>query len=547
MSVTATGQDPPAGAAHGTSFDFDYVIVGSGFGGSVSAHRLTEKGYKVAVLEAGRRFGAEDLPKTSWDVARFLWAPLARCFGIMRMNVFKDAFVLSGAGVGGGSLVYANTLLEPPESFFADTKWSELRDWRAALAPHYATARRMLGAVEAPHLSQTDHLLREVVDDELGRGETFRRHTVGVYFGDGPGVSHPDPYFEGAGPPRSGCTLCAACMVGCRHGAKNTLDKNYLWLAERGGAVVIPERTVTDIAPLDGGGYGVTSYRSTSPVLKAGRETLRARRVVLSAGAIGTTSLLMACRDVGSLPRLSARLGDYVRTNSEAIIGVESSQPSVDYAEGIAIAAGVHPDEHTHIEAVRYNAGSDALSLITTVLTDAGPRWRRLLQAAGVMLRDVPRAARNAVPVGWAQRTIILLVMQPVDNHMRFVRKRRWWAPWSHALDTANDGDSQVQASIPIGNEVARRLAARVDGQPRSAITELVFNVPTTAHILGGCPIGADADHGVIDASHEVFGHPGLFVVDGSMIPANLGVNPSLTITAMAEHAMSLVEPAPGR
>lgn len=525
-------------------FDYDYVIVGSGFGGSVSAHRLTEKGYRVAVLEAGKRFDAADLPTTSWDARRFLWAPIARCFGIMRMTVFKDAFVLSGAGVGGGSLVYANTLLVPPDTFFEDAKWSGLRDWKAALAPHYQTALQMLGAIEAPHLSQTDHLLREVVEDELGRGDTFRRHTVGVYFGDGPGITHPDPYFDGKGPERTGCTLCAGCMVGCRFGAKNTLDKNYLYLAEQDGAVVIPERTVTDIKPLEGGGYAVSSYRSTSPVLNLGRETLRAKRVVLSAGSIGTTSLLMACKAAGSLPELSDQLGNYVRTNSEAILGVESADRDVDYAEGIAIAAGVHPDEHTHIEAVRYNAGSDALSLITTVLTDGGPRWRRLLEATGIMLRDAPRSLRNASPFGWARRTIILLVMQPVDNHMRFIRQRRWWAPWSHRLQTSNDGSAKVQASIPIGNDVARHLADKIDGQPRAAITELLFNAPTTAHILGGCPIGADRASGVIDDSHEVFGHPGLFVVDGSMIPANLGVNPSLTITAMAEHAMSQIAPA---
>ena len=520
--------------------DFDVIVIGSGFGGSVSSLRLTEKGYRVAILEAGKRWHASDFPRTSWRLRRFLWQPFLRCFGILRMSVFRDAFVLSGAGVGGGSLVYAATLLEPPPRFFQASRWRRLLDWEAALAPHFETARAMLGVTTTPHFGATDALLEEVVT-EMGRGHTFGPTDVGIYFGDGAGESHPDPYFGGDGPERRGCILCAGCMVGCRHNAKNTLDLNYLYLAERGGAVIQPETTVTDIRPLAGGGYEVHTYRSTSPWLKLGRRRLTADRVVLSAGAIGSTRLLFECRAKGSLRRISDRLGDFVRTNSEAILGIDTGQPSRDYAHGIAISARAHPDEDTHVEVVRYNRGSDVLALISTIMTDAGPRWRRILQAWGTALRHPWRTLCASQPFGWARRGMIVLVMQPIDTHMRFVRERRWLAPWTWRLQTRNDTDAKIQTVIPVGNDVVRRLAERMGGQPRSSVTELLFNIPTTAHILGGCAMGESAETGVIDTTYQVFGHPGLYVVDGSMIPANLGVNPSLTITAMAEHAMSLV------
>ena len=524
------------------AFDYDYLVIGSGFGGSVSAHRLTEKGYKVGVLEAGRRWRAQDFPKTTWRVRKFLWAPLLRCFGIMRMTFFRDAFVLSGAGVGGGSLVYANTLLVPPESFFEDAQWRDITNWRLTLAPHYEVALKMLGAVESPHLGETDRLLEETAR-EMGRESTFKRATVGVYFGEGPGETHPDPFFGGDGPERAGCLLCAGCMVGCRFHAKNTLDKNYLWLAERAGAEVIPSTTVTDLKPLPGGGFEVATYRSNSAWLKRGKRRYTARNVVLSAGAIGSTRLLLACRERGSLTGLSEQLGNFVRTNSESILGVTATDPKVNYANGLAISAGFYPDDDTHIETVRYNRGSDMLSTLSTVMTDDGPAWRRVLQSLWIMAKQPLQTLRNSVPFGWARRTIILLVMQPVRSHMRFVYSRRWWAPWSRALQTRNDGDERVKATIPIGNEVATRIANRVGGQTRSVLTEVLFNVPTTAHIMGGCAIGSSRERGVVDAQCRVHGVDGLLVIDGSVIPANLGVNPSLTITALAEHAMAAVPP----
>ncbi len=520
--------------------DYDYLIVGSGFGGSVSALRLTEKGYRVGVLEAGKRWNPEDFPRTNWDLRRFLFQPSLGCYGIMRMEVFRDVFILAGAGVGGGSLVYANTLLVPPDRFFADARWAHMKDWKAALAPHYDTAKRMLGVTRAPQVFETDRALQAVMD-EMGRGHTFHHADVGVHFGQGPGVRSPDPYFGGRGPERTGCTLCGGCMIGCKHGSKNSLDRNYLYLAEQNGAEVHPETTAWDVRPREGGGYEVRTHRSDSPYLKRGQRTFTARHVVLSAGALGTTKLLLACKERGSLPHLSDQVGNYVRTNSEAILGVKARDPKADLTHGIAIAAGAYPDDDTHIEMCRYPKGSDSLAVITTHMTDGGSRLGRIGQALRQFVTHPIDSARAAWPFGFAQRGAIVLVMQPVDNYLRFVRERPWYAPWRRRMQTRNDTDAAIQATIPIGNEVTRRLAERLDAHPRSAITELLLNVPTTAHILGGATIADSPERGVIDARHEAFGHPGLFVVDGSVIPANLGVNPSLTITALAEHAMSQV------
>lgn len=521
-----------------TTFDCDFAIVGSGFGGSVSALRLAEKGYRTIVLEMGKRWSPEDFPTSNWNLRKFLWRPWMGMYGILQMTLVKDAFFLHGAGVGGGSLVYANTLLVPPDEAFADPRWVGL-DWKAALAPHYATAKRMLGVVESPVVVETDRLLKEVADD-MGRAHTWKRADVGVYFGE-PGKTVPDPFFDGEGPPRTGCTMCGGCMVGCRVGAKNTLDRNYLWLAEKRGVEIQPESRVTDVRPLEGGGYELTIERSTG--LAKQRRTLRARAVVVSAGSYGTVNLLMRCKERGSLGGLSSQLGHYLRTNSEALLGVRSNRPDVDYSKGLAITSGVFVDDKTHIEVVRYPKGSDALAPLATVLTGGGggiPRWLRWI---GTVLRHPLQFLRSVVPFGWAQKTAILLVMQPVDNHLRYELKRRWYWPFSKKLDSAPSGGVPAPTYIPIANLVAKKLAKKMDGTPQSGLLEVLLGKASTAHILGGCPMGLDASDGVVDPDGRAFGYEDLYVIDGSIIPANLGVNPSLTITAMAEHAMTKVPP----
>jgi cholesterol oxidase len=522
--------------------DFDFVVIGSGFGGSVAALRLTERGYKVAVLEMGRRWRPEDFPRSNWHLWKHFWAPRLGMYGILQMTLTRNAFFLHGAGVGGGSLVYANTLLVPSGDAFGDPRWVGL-DWKEALRPHYDTARRMLGATESPVVTDADRMLHEVAT-ELGHGASFRRHTVGVYFGD-PGKTAPDPYFGGRGPERTGCTLCGGCMVGCRVGAKNTLDRNYLHLAELGGATIVPETRVLDLRPLGpdpggGDGYELTVERATGWLHP--RRTITARGVVVSAGSYGTASLLLGCRARGSLPHLSPTLGSYVRTNSEALLSVHARDDRIDHSRGIAITSGVMVDAHTHVEVVRYPRGSDALAPLTTVLTDGGraPRWLYWLRA---LIRHPLTALRLALPFGFAVRSAILLVMQPIDSHLRWVLRRRWWWPFRRELDSAAGDGRRAPVYLPIANQVARRMAEKMGGDPRSGLVEVLANRATTAHILGGCPIGASAADGVVDVDSRVFGYQNLYVVDGSTIPANLGVNPSLTITAMAERAMSVVPP----
>jgi cholesterol oxidase len=522
-------------------FDYDFAVVGSGFGGSVSALRLSEKGYSVAVLEMGKRWTARDFPKTNWDLRKHLWRPAQGLYGILQLTVLRDVFILHGCGVGGGSLVYANTLLVPPAEAFRDAQWVG-QDWQQALGPHYETALRMLGAIPSEVLVETDRMLKKVADD-MGRGHTFHRATVGVYFGEN-GVKVPDPFFGGEGPERTGCTLCGGCMVGCRYGAKNTLDQNYLYLAEKRGTQVFPESRVTDVRALDGGGYELRIEKSTG--LRHPERKLRARSVVMSAGSLGTVELLMRSKERGSLPRLSPALGSYVRTNSEALLGVRSHRDDVDYSRGIAITSGVYVDDKTHIECVRYSEGSDALAPLATVLTDGGPPWPRWMRWIGAIARDPVSFVRTLVPFGASKRGVVLLVMQPIDSHLRYVlRRSRFW-PFGKVLDTERGDAEPVPIYFPIAQEVARRMAKEMDGQPQSGIIEVLLDKATTAHILGGCPIGMSPDRGVVDTRGRAFGHEDLYVVDGSIIPANLGVNPSLTITAMAEHAMSHVPPKPG-
>ncbi|MBK9029920.1 MAG: GMC family oxidoreductase [Myxococcales bacterium] len=520
------------------AFDYDFVIVGSGFGGSVAALRLVEKGYSVCVLERGRRWAARDFPKTNWNLRKALWMPAAKCFGILRMSFLSDVFVLSGAGVGGGSLVYANTLYVPPDRFFAAPSWRDLADWKAELAPCYRRAQFMLGVTQHTIEEEPDRVLAEIAD-ELGTGASYVQTPVGVYFGQ-PGQPADDPYFGGAGPARSGCTLCGGCMVGCRHGAKNTLDKNYLWFAEHLGAEVRPLRTVDDVRALPGGGYAIT-HRASGAWVARDRQVVRARQVVLAAGVLGTVQLLLECKARGSLPALAPALGRTVRTNSEAILGVTSRRKDVRFDRGIAITSSIHVDDTTHVEVVRYSDGADAMAPLSTLLTDGGGRTPRWLRYLGNVVRHPIDFARGLWPFGTARRGVYLLVMQSLDNSIGLGLRRRWRRLWRKALDTqAGDGPPNP-TYIPLGNEVARAFARKVDGVPKSSVFEVLFDVPTTAHVLGGAVIGADPATGVVDARHQAFGHPGLYVVDGAAIPANLGVNPSLTITALAERAMSLI------
>ncbi len=519
------------------SFDYDFVIVGSGFGGSVSALRLAEKGYRVCLLERGRRWAPSDFPKTNWNLARSLWMPGLKWFGIMRLSLFSDVFVLSGSGVGGGSLVYANTLYVPPDTFFSSPQWADLQDWKAALMPHYRVAQFMLGVTQNEYEGEPDHVLRAVAE-QMGRGETFVRTPVAVYFGR-PDETVADPFFAGAGPQRTGCTYCGGCMVGCRYNAKNTLDRNYLYLAEKLGTEVRPMRTVIDVRALPDGGYAITHERSGAWFARD-RQVVTARQVVLSAGVLGTVKLLLECRERGTLPNVSPALGRLVRTNSEAILGV-ASRDDVNWSKGIAITSSMHPDDKTHVEVVRYSEGSDALAPLATLLTDGGrgaPRWLKWL---GHIARHPIDFARSLWPFGMARRGIFLLVMQTLDNSISLRMRRTWRSLWRRALDTDRGHGAPNPTYIPVGNEVTRAFAARTNGIAYSSIMEVLFDTPTTAHILGGAAIGATAETGVIDRRHEVFGHPGLYVCDGSMIPANLGVNPSLTITALAEHAMSQI------
>lgn len=518
--------------------EYDFIIVGSGFGGSVSALRLAEKGYKVLVLEAGKRWRTQDFPQSNWSVRKFLWMPSLFCYGIQRLTLLRDVLVLSGAGVGGGSLVYACTHLEPePEAFLRGT-WPKGIDWRKTLAPHYQTAKRMLGVTTNPHLWAGDQALLQFART-LGRDDTFGPTDVAILFGERAGQPVGDPFFGGEGPDRTTCTYCGGCMVGCRHGAKNTLDKNYLWFAERLGAEVRPETLVTGLEEDGQGGWRVHTRGSTRKVFQ-GRKTLRARGVVLSAGALGTTDLLLRCRDAGMLPRLSPALGGYVRTNSEIICGATSRSKEADYSKGIAIASSFQPDPDTTIEVVRYPEKSDVMSFLGTLLVDGGTRVTRPLKWLGTCLRHPVDFLRTLNPMGWAKRSTIVLVMQNADSAFRLVRERRWLWPFSKVLTSRRDpGQPAIPAYLPVANEAARHIAATTGAFPSSSINEVVLNVPTTAHILGGASMGTSPADGVIDARNRVFGYDNLYVVDGSMIPSNLGVNPSLTITAMAEHAMS--------
>ena len=525
-----------------TEFDEDVVIVGSGFGGSVAALRLAEKGYRVRVYEAGRRFEDEDFAKTSWNVRRYLWAPAVGCYGVQRIHRLPHVMILAGAGVGGGSLNYANTLYQPGSAFFQDSQWQRIADWEAELAPHYSTAKRMLGVVEHyPHTGPVERIMKGAAED-LGVGSTFRHAPVGVWFGK-PGERTPDPFFGGEGPERTGCTLCGNCMVGCRIGAKNTLMKNYLALAERRGVVIEPLRSVTEVRELPGGGFAVTTQRSGAWIRRSSR-TVRARQVVLAAGTWGTQQLLHRMKASGALPRISDAVGRLTRTNSEALDGAIATKvpESLQLARGVAITTSFHVDERTHVENVRYGPGSNLLGALATALV---PGDRGLAGRLGSLVTQVFTAPVRQFRLGnlrrWSERGIIALVMQTADNSLTLSLRRKF----GRLVMTSAQGHGEPNPShLPQAHVAAAAIAARVqrDGsepaEARGSWPE-VFGIPLTAHFLGGAVISAGPDAGVIDPYHRVWGHPGLHIVDGSAVPANPGVNPSLTITALAERALS--------
>ncbi|MGA5699058.1 GMC oxidoreductase [Peterkaempfera bronchialis] len=557
--------DPP-----GSGPDYDVVVIGSGFGGAVSALRLTEKGYRVAVLEAGRRFTRDTLPTSSWDLRNYLWAPRLGLYGIQRIHLLRKVMVLAGAGVGGGSLNYGNTLYMPPPAFFRDRQWAHITDWQRELAPFYDQARRMLGVRPNPTTTPADVHLRAAAE-RMGVGDTFHHTPVGVFFGDGrdadgaaraePGAEVDDPYFGGAGPRRRACTECGECLTGCRSGAKNTLTENYLHLAEWAGAEIHPLTTATAVQEDGRGGFEVTTV-PTDRRRSGPRRVLRCHRVVLAAGTYGTQTLLHRMRDEGRLPHLSARLGELTRTNSEALVGALTwprryrrtpgrAAADPDFTRGVAITSSIHPNGTTHIESVRYGRGSNLMALLCAPQYPSDSRLPRLLAAALQFLRHPVLVARTATTRRWSERTLIGLVMQTHDNSL--TTRRRTRRPGRGLLTAEQGHGAPNPVHIPEGAQAARLLADEINGFPGTNLGE-VLGTPLTAHFLGGCPIGDSPDHGVIDPYHRLHGHPGISVVDGSAVSANPGVNPSLTITAQAERAMSLwpnngdpdPRPAPG-
>ncbi len=523
--------------------DFDYIVIGSGFGGSVAALRLAEKGYRVAVIEQGRRWTPATLPRSNWSLARWLWMPWLGLRGFFSLRFFRHVVVLHGNAVGGGSITYANTLLVPPDSVWRSGEWAGLLDWEALMPAHYATAQRLLGVTRNRRIGAADERLRELCEAE-GLGAGYRLTDVAVHFGNDEeptGSDSPDPYFNGEGPARRSCIGCGGCMIGCRHGAKNTLDLNYLYLAERRGANVLAQTQVTRIRPL-GDGDGREGYLldvSEGYGLGRRRRSLRARGVVLAASSLGTQDLLLRAKARGDLPRLSGMLGRRVRTNAESLIGVRFPGSSVDLSQGIAIGSGVQLDAHTHVEATRYPAGSDAMGLISTLMARGKRDWVRTF---AWMLLHEPRTLWHALrPAGWARESMILLCMQTIDGHLDLRLERPWYWPFRRRLQSHGP---KIPTSIPQANAFARKLAQRFGGITLTSLTEVLFDIPMTAHCIGGATMGRDAETGVCDARGRVHGYENLHVCDGSLISANLGVNPSLTITALAEHVMSGIAPA---
>ncbi|MFI5497913.1 GMC oxidoreductase [Nocardia asteroides] len=510
-----------------SDYDYDVIVIGSGFGGSVTALRLTEKGYRVGVLESGRRWNVEDYPKTNWNIRKSIWAPRLGLTGPQRISALGKCLVFSGSGVGGGSLIYGNTLYEPLPEFYTDRAWAHITDWRDELAPYYDQAKRMLGVVENPRLGPKDEVLLQVARD-LKVADTFHRTHVGVFFNEGSeGVTVDDPYFGGAGPRRAGCIHCSECFTGCKHNAKNTTTLNYLHLAESKGAQVHPLTTVTSVEPDGRGGYLVHTRQSDHPLRKHAR-SFTAEQVVFAAAALGTQKLLHTLREDGTLPNLSPRVGELTRSNSEAIVGVVSKSRT-DFAQGVAITSSIHPEPQTHVEVCSYGKGQNALFVQTVPMVDGGAfRFLRLLLT--ILLHPLLfLRSQNAHRA--SERAVILLIMQSLDNSLTSYLKGR-------RLVTKQGTGEPNPEWIPLAHDVARRFAGHSDGDTGNIATD-IFNIPATAHYIGGCTIGDSGDTGVIDPYQRIYGHPGLHIADGSAITANLGVNPSLTITAQAERAMA--------
>lgn len=515
---------------------YDFVIIGSGFGGSVSALRLTEKGYRVLMLEKGSRMRERDFPKTNWDIKRWLWAPLLGCRGLFQIRPFSHVQVLAGAGVGGGSLTYANTLPIPKRTFFESPAWAGLANWERELMPHYQTARRMLGAEPTSFMTPADELLKELAE-ERGTPEAFEKPHVAIFMGE-PGKTVPDPYFGGEGPARTGCTRCGSCMTGCRHGAKNSLDKNYLYLAEKRGLTLLADSEVVHVAPLPEAhrGYRIRALQGRS-YFKRKERIFEAKNVIFAAGALGTNSLLLRLKnDPTALPNLSEQVGCRVRTNSESLICVTVPGAKVDHSTGIAINSLLQTDEHSHLEMVRYGAGSGFFRTLVTAPRVAGTSAFVLLLRIVLAMLTRPLLTLRALFVSdWARSTMILLYMRTTEGTLRFVRNRFGF------MNTRVERGDKPSARMPEATELALRIAEKAGGIARSLFYEQILDMPTTAHILGGCCMGDSAETGVIDHQHRVFGYEGLYVIDGSAVSANIGVNPSLTICALAERAMSFI------